>query len=49
MALKGASPDHSGEERADRWGLSPELVAAGRRWGITAEDDLRQSTVGAAG
>lgn len=49
MALKGASPDHSGEERPDRWALSPELVAAGRRWGIAAEDDLRQSTVGAAG
>jgi aryl-alcohol dehydrogenase-like predicted oxidoreductase len=49
MALKGASPDHSGEERPDRWALSPELVAAGRRWGITAEDDLRQSTVGAPG
>jgi aryl-alcohol dehydrogenase-like predicted oxidoreductase len=49
MALKGASPDHSGEERPDRWALSPELVAAGRRWGIAAEDDLRQSAVGAAG
>jgi aryl-alcohol dehydrogenase-like predicted oxidoreductase len=49
MALKGASPDHSGEERPDRWTLSPELVAAGRRWGIAAEDDLRQSPVGAAG
>jgi aryl-alcohol dehydrogenase-like predicted oxidoreductase len=49
MALKGASPDHSGEERPDRWVLSPELVAAGRRWGIAAEDDLRQSAVGAAG
>ncbi len=49
MALKGASPDHSGEERPDRWTLTPELVAAGRRWGIAAEDDLRQSAVGAAG
>jgi aryl-alcohol dehydrogenase-like predicted oxidoreductase len=49
MALKGASPDHSGEERPDRWVLSAELVAAGRRWGIAAEEDLRQSTVEAAG
>jgi len=34
MALKGASPDHSGEERPDRWELTPELAAAGERWGI---------------
>ena len=34
MALKGASPDHEGGERPDRWALSPELVAAGERWGI---------------
>jgi aryl-alcohol dehydrogenase-like predicted oxidoreductase len=43
MALKGASPDHSGEERPDRWGLSSELVAAGRRWGIDPDGDLRQT------
>ncbi len=36
MALKGASPDHEGDERADRWPLSDELVAAGRRWGVDA-------------
>ena len=40
MALKGASPDHSGEERPDRWSLDPELVDAGRRWGIEPERDL---------
>jgi aryl-alcohol dehydrogenase-like predicted oxidoreductase len=40
MALKGASPAHEGEERADRWGLSGELVEAGRRWGIDPERDL---------
>jgi aryl-alcohol dehydrogenase-like predicted oxidoreductase len=40
MALKGASPDHSGEERPDRWSLGPELVDAGRRWGIEPERDL---------
>ncbi len=42
MALKGASPDHEGDERPDRWPLSDELVAAGRRWGVDAERDLRQ-------
>ena len=42
MALKGASPDHEGEERPDRWPLSDELVAAGRRWGVDAERDLRR-------
>jgi aryl-alcohol dehydrogenase-like predicted oxidoreductase len=34
MSLKGASPDHAGEERADRWTLTPELTATGARWGI---------------
>jgi aryl-alcohol dehydrogenase-like predicted oxidoreductase len=41
MVLKGASPDHSGEERPDRWELSPELADAGRRWGIDPDRDLR--------
>ena len=42
MALKGASPEHTGEERPDGWALSDELVAAGRRWDIDPERDLRQ-------
>ena len=42
MALKGASPEHEGEERPDRWALTEELVAAGRRWGIDPERDLGQ-------
>jgi aryl-alcohol dehydrogenase-like predicted oxidoreductase len=41
MALKGASPDHSGEERPDRWPLSDELAERGRRWGLDPERDLR--------
>jgi aryl-alcohol dehydrogenase-like predicted oxidoreductase len=45
MALKGASPDHSGEERPDRWALTPELADAGRRWGIDPDRDLRQDAV----
>ena len=44
MALKGASPEHEGEERPDRWALEPELVEAGRRWGIDPERDLRSVT-----
>lgn len=40
MALKGGSAEHEGEIRADRWPLSPELVAAGERWGVVAERDL---------
>ena len=42
MALKGASPDHEGEERPDRWPLTDELIEVGRRWGIEAERDLRR-------
>ena len=44
MALKGANPEHQGEERPDRWPLGPELAAVGERWGIDPERDL----VGAA-
>ena len=43
MALKGASPEHEGEERPDRWPLSPELAAVGSRWGIDARRDLVSS------
>ncbi len=41
MALKGAAPDFEGEERPDRWALTPGLVELGRRWGIEPERDLR--------
>jgi aryl-alcohol dehydrogenase-like predicted oxidoreductase len=41
MALKGASPDFSGEERADRWPVSPELAEVAKRWRIEPERDLR--------
>jgi Ser/Thr protein kinase RdoA (MazF antagonist) len=46
MALKGASPDHSGEERPDRWPLTENLLEAGRRWGIDPRRDLRQAAAG---
>ena len=41
MALKGAAPDHSGEERPDRWSVTPELADLGREWGIDPDRDLR--------
>src|SRR5581483_5089880 len=40
MTLKGASPEHDGEERPDRWGLTDELAGVGRRWGIDPARDL---------
>jgi aryl-alcohol dehydrogenase-like predicted oxidoreductase len=44
MALKGATPDHEGDEQPDRWPLRDDLVAAGERWGIEPERDLSLST-----
>jgi aryl-alcohol dehydrogenase-like predicted oxidoreductase len=41
MALKGATPDHTDEERPDRWSVTDELAEAGSRWGIDPEHDLR--------
>jgi len=40
MSLKGASPEHEGAERPDRWPLTADLVAVGDRWGIDPERDL---------
>jgi aryl-alcohol dehydrogenase-like predicted oxidoreductase len=40
MALKGASPEHSGEERPDRWDLDERLTEVAERWGIAPERDL---------
>jgi aryl-alcohol dehydrogenase-like predicted oxidoreductase len=34
MLLKGATPDHEGEERPDRWEVSPGLAEIGERWDI---------------
>jgi aryl-alcohol dehydrogenase-like predicted oxidoreductase len=42
MALKGATPDHSGEERPDRWPVTAELAEVAGRWEIDPERDLRQ-------
>ncbi len=43
MALKGASPDYSGDPRPDRWELTPELEALANRWRIDPARDLSQA------
>jgi aryl-alcohol dehydrogenase-like predicted oxidoreductase len=40
MALKGGTPAHEGEERADSWSVSDDLAAVGDRWGIDPDRDL---------
>lgn len=40
MSLKGASPDFTGDERPDRWGLDERLAEVARRWGIEPARDL---------
>lgn len=40
MALKGANPDHEGQERPDRWPLDDELAEVARRWSIDPAQDL---------
>jgi aryl-alcohol dehydrogenase-like predicted oxidoreductase len=44
MALKGASPEHAGEERPDRWGLDQHLQSVARRWRIEPDRDLIRAT-----
>ncbi|MFA9273151.1 MAG: aldo/keto reductase, partial [Baekduiaceae bacterium] len=39
-ALKGAAPDQA-EVLADKWPVDDELAAAGERWGVDPERDLR--------
>jgi hypothetical protein len=40
MALKGGSPVHEGEPRADAWPLDDDLRSVAQRWGIAPERDL---------
>jgi aryl-alcohol dehydrogenase-like predicted oxidoreductase len=40
MALKGANRSHTTAPEADRWGLTPDLEAVGKRWGIDPDHDL---------
>jgi len=42
MALKGASPDHTGAARPDRWPLDQRLLELAERWGIKPDRDLVQ-------
>ena len=44
MALKGAAPEHEGEALPDRWEISPDLAAVGRRWGIEPGRDLARAS-----
>jgi aryl-alcohol dehydrogenase-like predicted oxidoreductase len=48
MALKGASPDHTGELRPDRWSLDDHLESVARRWGIEPRADLVKQPQAAA-
>ena len=43
MALKGASPEYSGEPRPDRWEIDVQLEQLAERWGIDPERDLAQT------
>ena len=43
MLLKGATPDHEGEERPDRWELGERHAEIASRWGIEPERDLVKS------
>jgi aryl-alcohol dehydrogenase-like predicted oxidoreductase len=47
MALKGATPDHEGEPRPDRWALDDGLAELAGRWGIDPDRDLRQAAAAA--
>jgi aryl-alcohol dehydrogenase-like predicted oxidoreductase len=38
MRLKGAGPDHEGDELADSWALSDDLVGTGSRWDVAPTD-----------
>jgi aryl-alcohol dehydrogenase-like predicted oxidoreductase len=40
MALKGATPDHQGDERADSWALYERLEHVAQRWEIDPARDL---------
>ncbi|MGH2889019.1 MAG: aldo/keto reductase [Solirubrobacteraceae bacterium] len=43
MALKGASPQHAGDEQPDRWALDDRLAGVAQRWRIDPDRDLVQA------
>ena len=40
MVLKGANPEHEGDEFPDRWGMDERLAQVARRWRIEPRRDL---------
>lgn len=46
MPLKGANPEHEGDELPDRWAVRQELTEVADRWGIEPERDLVQAAGG---
>ncbi len=40
MVLKGANRGHTTAPEADRWGITQDLEAVGKRWGIDPDSDL---------
>jgi aryl-alcohol dehydrogenase-like predicted oxidoreductase len=48
MTLKGASVEHEGSERPDRWELDDGLAAVAARWRIDPERDLAKTELVAA-
>jgi aryl-alcohol dehydrogenase-like predicted oxidoreductase len=49
MALKGASPEHDGPPRPDRWPLDAGLADLAARWRIDPERQLRRTVATTAG
>ncbi|MFL5822952.1 MAG: aldo/keto reductase [Solirubrobacteraceae bacterium] len=49
MALKGASVEHDGAPRPDRWAVDSGIVEVGRRWGIDPGRDLIQRPAAVTG
>jgi hypothetical protein len=43
MLLKGATPDHAGDEAPDRWALEADHAGVAERWGIDPQRDLRKT------
>jgi aryl-alcohol dehydrogenase-like predicted oxidoreductase len=43
MLLKGATPDHEGDEAPDRWPVRADQADVAERWGIDPERDLRKA------
>ena len=44
MLLKGATPDHEGEDAPDRWTLGESQLEVAERWGIDPERQLRKAS-----